>query len=90
MCNWIKSGENRVDPCLVETIKRLQEYGIAMVASCCGHGRYPATVLFKDSQGVIRDLRTMIVIPRKKRFYKRDSEGQLFIPEVPLIFPDKT
>lgn len=33
------------DPCLAPIVKALNDGGIKTVASCCGHGRIPATII---------------------------------------------
>jgi hypothetical protein len=82
MCDWIASGENRIDPCLRETIKNLQKEGIVTLSSCCGHGKFPKTIVVRTVDGRTVEYFSGVEIPRKKRFYFRDCEGRLFIPEV--------
>lgn len=75
----------RLDPCLRETIKSLNDdYGILTLASCCGHGHYPQTIVAKTSYGKIYELRTGVEIPRTRNFYRKDAQGFYFIPEVPV------
>jgi hypothetical protein len=81
MCKWIKSGFNRIDPCMRKTITDLHNLGITTLASCCGHGKYQKTIVIKTC-GVNMEYYTRIVIPRKTRFYKRDKDGMFYIPEV--------
>lgn len=83
MCEFDrKSGDTRIDPCMVEYIKKLQENGIKTIACCCGHSKYPPTVVVKNDLGDIYDYRTATPIARKKRIYKRDKEGVYYIPEI--------
>jgi len=84
MCKWVKSGANRIDPCIRETIETLNGYfsKTKILACCCGHGRYPKTVVVRDKDGIIREINSGQVIPRKRRFYKRDPDGRFYIPEV--------
>jgi len=56
--------------------------GIKTLASCCGHGVYSPTIIIQKPDGTIRDWMSDIIIPRKKRFYKRDSNGVFFVPEI--------
>ena len=51
------------------------------VACCCGHGRYPMTLLVRSNKVVI-DLFSGEIIPRKRNFYKKDKKGYHYIPEV--------
>lgn len=72
----------RVDSCIRDLIRSLNNHQYVTVACCCGHGRYPLTVICKkDSEGYY-DLVSGIDIPRTRNFYKLDSEGYYFIPEV--------
>jgi len=52
------------------------------VACCCGHGKYPETIVVKNRKGEAWELNSGIKIPRKRRFYTRDSEGHYYIQEV--------
>lgn len=91
MCNWLKSGNQRVDPCLRTKIDEMQEIGYDTLACCCGHGKYTETVVYRDVDGTIYAtfnngfLNASITILRKKRFYVRDSEGVFYIPEVEMF-----
>jgi len=51
------------------------------LASCCGHGKYPETIVVKTIYGMF-EWNSGVKIPRKKRFYIKDSEGIYYIPEV--------
>jgi hypothetical protein len=81
MCKWIKSGANRIDPCMRDEIEQLHKWGIKTLACCCGHGKYKRTIVTKVNNTNI-EYYTGIEIPRKTRFYKRDKEGMFYIPEV--------
>jgi hypothetical protein len=88
MCQWCKSGNQRIDPCMREKIKEMQVIGYDILACCCGHGKYPQTVVFLDTDEIIKAEvgNKWVTIPsRKKRFYKRDSNGFFFIPEVQSV-----
>ena len=52
------------------------------LACCCGHGRYPPTIVIEDSDGNNREIFSDIVIPRKRLFYHKDEDGYYFITEV--------
>ncbi len=78
-----KSGLKRIDPCMKIIIGNLNSSGIKTFASCCGHNKYPMTIIVKEvGTGYYRDLFTNSIITRKKRFYKKDKEDYYFIPEV--------
>lgn len=78
----------RIDPCMKETIRRLREKGIETLACCCGHGKYPETIIVK-TQSEIKELHSNILIPRKRRFYVKDEEGDYYIPENSKIRRDE-
>lgn len=72
----------RVDACLVNRLEFLNQHGIKTLGSCCGHGRYPMTIVIEDDERGMVEIVSNTDIPRKKRFYKKDSKGHYFIPEV--------
>jgi len=73
----------RCDSCIRRLIELLNLHGIKTVACCCGHMRYPITILIKNPKnGKIKEMLSGIEIPRKRNFYRRDSEGFFFIPEI--------
>lgn len=92
MCKWVKSGNQRIDPCMklpVYLLDIMTQY--KALACCCGHGKYPETIIAKDLvSGVILEFNSKTPIPRKKRFYKRDSEGVFFIPEFASLHAHET
>ena len=81
-----KTSNPRVDKCMVDFITTLKSMcgrsHIKPVACCCGHGKYPMTVIVKNGVGYCWELISGIEIPRKKRFYKRDLQGYYYIPEL--------
>lgn len=70
--------------CLMLIIERGLEYSfLKVVACCCGHKKYPVTIIIKDNlSGKIFELMSGKTIPRTRNFYKKDKEGYYFIPEV--------
>jgi hypothetical protein len=90
-----KSGNKRIDPCIRNFIKRLNLVFDKMsgnkrfrtVASCCGHGKYPMTIVceYYDRKSGYQTFIEFISgkeILRNKRFYKRDKQGYYYIPEI--------
>jgi len=89
-----KNGLKRIDPCIKELIENIQnnlcEEECAIVACCCGHKKYPMTVIVREEIYIngthtgftIRDWCSNIIIPRIRRFYKKDKQGYYYIPEV--------
>jgi len=87
MCKWNKWGDTRIDPCMREFMKTLnimlETCSFSIVACCCGHRKYPMTIVVKDyAMGKVFDLVSSKTIHRKKKFYKRDKQGVYYIPEV--------
>lgn len=88
MCEWSKWGDTRIDPCMRNIIQELDvlyqianKKGIKVVACCCGHGKYPMTIVISNGK-INWELFTNKIIPRTRRFYKRDKQGRYYIPEV--------
>lgn len=80
MCR--KGRPGRVDRCLIHLIEALRHnYSIRVLASCCGHSRYPLTIVVLGGAGIY-ELLTGIPIPRARRFYRRDRKGFYYIPEI--------
>jgi len=79
--NNANSSNTRIDQCMNSLISNLNTYGIKTYASCCGHGRYPMTIIIKHKNGMFFDICNTIFIPRKRNFYKRDNLGYYYIPE---------
>lgn len=85
MCKGdIKNGDTRIDPCMRNIIKNLQDQKIKTLACCCGHGKYPMTIVIDIgfSKTLPLEIFSNKQIPRKKKFYKRDKQGIYYIPEV--------
>ena len=88
MCKKVNNHgtcNTRIDKCMRKFIKKLKyfcEDELKIVGCCCGHGKYPITVIVKYSCGLVEELFTEKKISRTRRFYKRDKEGYYYIPEV--------
>lgn len=82
MCKFNpKNDGRRIDPCLKEEIKELNQL-FTTLACCCGHGKYPKTIIIKSLiKGKPFEIFSRRFIPRKKRFYKKDKQGYYYIPE---------
>lgn len=72
----------RVDSCIRRFIRELTNAGFNTVNCCCGHNRYPLTVICEKTNGEFYDLISGKIIPRTRNFYKMDDEGFYYIPEV--------
>ena len=72
----------RIDKCMIDLIDRLSRwYNIKTKACCCGHGKYPMTIIVKYDL-LHYELFSGEFIPRRRNFYKRDTQGYYYIPEV--------
>ncbi len=83
MCKWNKWGDTRIDPCMRNLISVLKNKGFDVRACCCGHKKYQMTIIcYEKLLDNYFDLMSLIDIPRKKKFYKKDKDGFYYIPEV--------
>lgn len=88
MCKFNpKNDARRIDPCMRKFIQNLNDSGIPTYSSCCGHGRYPMTVVVKEHDIFAKnkgffDLISGVKILRTTKFYKKDKRGHYYIPEV--------
>jgi len=88
MCEkkYLKQGycNPRIDSCLSLRITYLKSIGLKTLASCCGHDKYPMTIVVKNQSGKIYDFFSNIELGERKRnrYYKKDNEGYYYIPEV--------
>lgn len=83
MCKFSKSGLKRIDPCMRKLIEQINKFMPGKtLACCCGHGKYPMTIVMQENNGLRFELLSDIEIPRTRRFYKKDKQGYYFIPEV--------
>lgn len=72
----------KVDECLRNLIVVLNKPNYRTLACCCGHGKYPMTIIVKLSDNRIMEIMSMTEIKRKKRFYLKDKQGFYYIPEL--------
>lgn len=77
----------RVDACLRNFITYFSTFE-NVVACCCGHGKYHMTIVVKFGKGY-GEIFSGVDIPRTRRFYKKDSRGFYFIPEVEQYWKEK-
>ena len=67
---------------MVNLIAFLNRQGIKTLACCCGHSKYPMTIVIATKIDLRQEICNEVFIPRKKKFYKKDMEGYYNIPEV--------
>lgn len=81
---WVNLPKRRfkADRCIADLLYSLNDHGIETLGSCCGHGKYPMTIVYCFKKVRIADFISGHGIQRKKRFYVKDSEGFYYIPEV--------
>lgn len=83
---FIEGRSILVDTCIARRIEMINKScyrNLKTVGCCCGHGKYPETIIVKSKKdGKIYEFNTMTVIPRKRKFYKLDEEGICYIPEI--------
>jgi len=66
----------------IKTLKIIFKHcGFKILACCCGHGKYPMTIVYEIPKRAKFELFSGKVIPRKKRFYIKDKQGYYYIPE---------
>jgi hypothetical protein len=83
MCEFDPKNDSRfIDPCLRSELDVMGRAGFRILASCCGHGRYPKTIVIRWRFGKALEFGSGTIIPRKRRFYRKDSDGVYYIPEV--------
>lgn len=75
---------SEIDDCIKNLIRHLNVQGITTIASCCGHGRYPLTILIRTNDtGEGYDIVSgTYIVKRKNKFYKKDGDGYYYIPEI--------
>ncbi len=78
-----KSGLKRIDPCMRAIIKNLEYLKVRTLACCCGHKKYPMTIIVDIGISKVMPLEIFsnMMIERKKKFYKKDKQGHYYIPE---------
>ena len=77
-----KSHNPRViDKCMRKLIESLKIFEMNVKACCCGHGRYPMTIVV-ETGGDYFEICHQVTLPRSRRFYKQDKKGYYYIPEV--------
>jgi hypothetical protein len=69
----------KVDRCIGMMITMLNDIGVKTLASCCGHGIYPMSIIVKRQDGKAVDLCSGEIFKQKRKFYKKDKNGFYFI-----------
>ncbi|MBE3128839.1 MAG: hypothetical protein IMZ60_04080 [Actinobacteria bacterium] len=96
--NYKNTSNTHIDKCMRKEIKEFNraiellapylENKLKIVACCCGHGKYPKTIVLKEGPNSKDEIAGYFEhfsdanIPRNRNFYKKDAEGYYYIPEV--------
>ena len=73
-----------VDRCIALWVRGLNvDPTTITLGSCCGHGRYPTTIVVTGTEAGARhyDIVSGRNVPRRRKFYKLDDDGYYYIPE---------
>jgi tRNA(Phe) wybutosine-synthesizing methylase Tyw3 len=54
----IGGRRREIDSCIFDFVRMLNENDYRTIASCCGHGRQPASIIY-EKDGVQREIRIM-------------------------------
>lgn len=86
MCNLNRKNDSRrIDPCMREAVRCLNDHGVKTLACCCGHGKYNMTIVIDAGRGIGRvvplEIFSGIFLNRKKKFYVKRGSGHYVIPE---------
>lgn len=84
MCKFNPKNDSRfIDPCMKKILWLINnKTNYKTLSCCCGHGKYPMTIVVTRGYGDPIEYFSDKFIPRKKRFYKKDKQGFYYIPEV--------
>lgn len=88
MCKKLKYMNPEIDKCMRPLIRFLKSEGYKTKACCCGHNKYPMTIVVEDNRTGNRqphELLTGIKLDRLVNYYKKDTEGYYYIPEVTYL-----
>ena len=93
-----KTSNSQIDKCIREEIKEFNKAikliegyllePITIVASCCGHGKYPKTLVIRtrdrssEEPPFYHEHFSGEHIMRTRNFYRKDAQGVYHIPEV--------
>lgn len=79
----------RIDPCMRQFVEFInKETQFKTIMSCCGHGKYPMSLIVIDLTEADWAIKPMEIFSgvqfkrERKRFYKKDKQGYYYIPEV--------
>ena len=87
MCKKLPYCSSKIDPCIKVKIDQINVFTqFRTLLSCCGHGKYPKTIVVLDNDNKVFEWFTHTVLSEGirpgKRYYKKDEEGYYYLPEV--------
>jgi len=79
-----KTSNTRIDKCMRHLCGFIEKHTVYKVkACCCGHNKYPATlVIHMIGFDTLIEVFSNTIIRRARNIYKRDKEGYYYIPEI--------
>ncbi|MCX6822281.1 MAG: hypothetical protein NTW30_05910 [Candidatus Aenigmarchaeota archaeon] len=84
ICRINDRKQFRVDGCIRDMVYLLNFNGIQTSGSCCGHNRYPLSIVYRTCHNGVEtfyELISGVKIPRTRNFYVKDKGGFYYIPE---------
>lgn len=86
MCDKLPYNNPRIDNCMREIVEKINKEGIyKTLASCCGHRKYPKSIVVKERETrIILEYytKTQLQVKKRNRYYRKDNEGFYFIPKL--------
>ena len=104
MCEKKRYCAREIDPCIQAEVKLINNKLKDMstigktILSCCGHGKYHKTILIylQVTDGLkvyplVFDNISHVILSRerKRTYYRKDSEGYYYIPQVEFFYEGK-
>lgn len=79
-----KTSDTRIDNCMTHLVSFINLHTqFKTVACCCGHNKYNSTLIIKGKVlPTVWEIFSGTPIIYKRKYYKRDTQGYYFIPEV--------
>ena len=66
MCKWNKWGDTRIDPCMRNIIKWLNNKH-KTILSCCGHRKYKPSIIVKEYRKITQRIKWLKNIKQLKK-----------------------
>lgn len=78
LCAPTESGRTEVpvDPCIAPLVQALNDGGMQTLASCCGHGKWPGSVVLGDGSELV-----VGSTPEEAESYRRWCKAQRILDE---------